>query len=165
MATGKADAQKMYFGGKLKISGNMMAAQKLTWLKEIDKEAAAKAYAAQGGATTSAPAAAAVAATKASAVIDALRDRIAKNPNLAKEFGAIYQLVVDGKGVVVDLKSGALRDGNDASAAVTLKLEGDDLVALAKGQASVQDLYQRGKLRVDGDVNLAHKLGFLNQLV
>ena len=36
MCTGKADAQKLYFGGKLKISGNVMASQKLDFLKKID---------------------------------------------------------------------------------------------------------------------------------
>src|SRR5690606_33934425 len=36
MCTGKADPQKLYFGGKLKISGNVMASQKLTFLSKID---------------------------------------------------------------------------------------------------------------------------------
>ena len=38
-----------------------------------------------------------------------------------------------------------------------------DLIALAKGQ-SAADLFQRGKLRVDGDMRPAHKLGFLKGL-
>ncbi len=49
MATGQADAQKLYFGGKLKISGNVMASQKLEFLKQVDAAAAAKAYAAKHG--------------------------------------------------------------------------------------------------------------------
>ena len=48
--------------------------------------------------------------------------------------------------------------------AATLTLSEDDLVALVKGGAQPKDLYMRGALRVDGDVRLAHKLGFLNQL-
>ena len=32
MATGKLNAQKLYFGGELKISGNVMASQKLEFL-------------------------------------------------------------------------------------------------------------------------------------
>ena len=35
MATGKLDPQKLYFSGKLKISGNIMASQKLTFLQKI----------------------------------------------------------------------------------------------------------------------------------
>ncbi len=45
MASGKADAQKLYFSGKLKISGNVMASQKLTFLSEVDREAAKEAVA------------------------------------------------------------------------------------------------------------------------
>ena len=45
MATGQADAQKLYFGGKLKIGGNVMASQKLEFLKKIDRTAAEAAYA------------------------------------------------------------------------------------------------------------------------
>ncbi len=44
MATGKADAQKLYFGGKLKIGGNVMASQKLAFLTKIDRGAAEAAY-------------------------------------------------------------------------------------------------------------------------
>src|SRR5262249_51390126 len=36
MVTGKADAQKLYFGGQLKISGNIMASQKLEFLRKLD---------------------------------------------------------------------------------------------------------------------------------
>ena len=34
-----------------------------------------------------------------------------------------------------------------------------------KGQATPEDLYMHGKLRVDGDVRTAHKLGFLQNLL
>ena len=33
-----------------------------------------------------------------------------------------------------------------------------------KDPAPARDLYQHGKLRVDGDVRLAHKLGFFKDL-
>ena len=36
MCTGQADAQKLYFGGELKIGGDIMASQKLTFLKKLD---------------------------------------------------------------------------------------------------------------------------------
>ena len=38
MCTGKADAMKLFFGGKLKISGDVMASQKLGFLKKITPE-------------------------------------------------------------------------------------------------------------------------------
>jgi len=36
---------------------------------------------------------------------------------------------------------------------------------LVKGETSAQELFQRGKLRVDGELQVAHRLGFLNKLV
>jgi 3-hydroxyacyl-CoA dehydrogenase/3a,7a,12a-trihydroxy-5b-cholest-24-enoyl-CoA hydratase len=44
-------------------------------------------------------------------------------------------------------------------------VEEDDLVALVKGQATPQELYMHGKLRVDGDVRVAHNLAFLQNLL
>ena len=49
--------------------------------------------------------------------------------------------------------------------AATISLTEEDLVSLAKGSESAQSLYQHGKLRVDGDIRLAHKLSFLKGLV
>src|SRR5207237_3756626 len=50
MTTGEADAQKLYFGGKLKISGNVMASQKLSFMKKIDKDKLVAAAKGGGGA-------------------------------------------------------------------------------------------------------------------
>ena len=35
----------------------------------------------------------------------------------------------------------------------------EDLVALARDEVSTERLFQTGKLRVDGDIRLAHGLG------
>src|SRR5690606_15374578 len=60
MCAGKADAQKLYMGGKLKIAGNLMASTKLGFLTKLDPAlvmAAARARAgAGGGAAAAAPA-------------------------------------------------------------------------------------------------------------
>ena len=187
MSTGKADPQKLYFGGKLKITGNVMASQKLEFLKKVDRDAAMTAYAAKHGgasasagggtsgakaATSAAPAASKVA--RSPALFKALEDRLAKNPSLAKEVGQVLAFRVKGPGAsdarsyVVDLTGkGAVKEGTDAKAAATFTIDEDDLFALAKDGSvadRVKDLYMRGKLRVDGDARLAHKLGFLNNL-
>ena len=47
----------------------------------------------------------------------------------------------------------------------TLTISDEDLAALASGKATARELYQRGKLRVDGDVSVAHRLGFLKGLI
>ncbi|MDR3417051.1 MAG: SDR family NAD(P)-dependent oxidoreductase, partial [Nevskia sp.] len=36
MSTGKADPNKLYFGGKMKVGGNVMASQKLAFLQKMD---------------------------------------------------------------------------------------------------------------------------------
>ena len=66
---------------------------------------------------------------------------------------------------VVDLKRGAGRvsKGADPAASVTLTLAESELEGLFEGSATPADLYQRGKLRVDGDVRVAHKLSVLRK--
>ncbi len=43
MTSGKADAMKLYMGGKLKISGDVMASQKLSFLQKVDPKQALEA--------------------------------------------------------------------------------------------------------------------------
>ena len=47
--------------------------------------------------------------------------------------------------------------------AVTFTIKDADLAGLAAGNS--KSLYQHGQLRVDGDVSVAHRLGFLKGLV
>ena len=188
MSTGKADAMKLYMGGKLKIAGDVMASQKLEFLKSIDREAAMKAYIAKhggggGGASASAGAAAnanvsagasasagagAAKPAKAPALFKALGDRLAKNPSLAKEIGAVLQFNLkspESKWTVDLAGSGAVREGIDAKAAATFTIAEEDLLALVKDPSRAKDLYMRGNLRVEsGDARLAQKLGFLKDL-
>lgn len=168
MTSGKADPQKLYFGGKLKISGNVMASQKLEFLKKIDPKAAEEAV---KKARAQAPAKAASAPSKgreakASAIFAALGDRIAKTPGLVSEVAAVLKFRVTGPDGVwtVDLKNGAgAVKAEDAQADATLTLADEDLEALARGE-DPKGLFQTGKLRVDGNVGAAKKLGFLKQL-
>jgi 3-hydroxyacyl-CoA dehydrogenase/3a,7a,12a-trihydroxy-5b-cholest-24-enoyl-CoA hydratase len=51
--------------------------------------------------------------------------------------------------------------GGDAKAVFVLA--DADLPALCAG--NIKPLYQHGKLRVDGDVSVAHRLGFLKSLL
>jgi len=191
MCTGKADAQKLYFGGKLKISGNVMASQKLEFLKSLDPQTVIDAMNARTGggaakaapaapakdAATAAPAAAASAPKAAPAkdaaapgIIEKLKERLVQAPELAKEVSAVVQLRITSPNAdwTVDLKAdgGAVRIGVDKGAEVTLTLSDEDFAALAKGTDSAQHLFQSGKMRVDGDIAIAaNRLGFLKGLV
>jgi (3R)-3-hydroxyacyl-CoA dehydrogenase / 3a,7a,12a-trihydroxy-5b-cholest-24-enoyl-CoA hydratase / enoyl-CoA hydratase 2 len=177
MTSGKADPMKLYMGGKLKISGDVMASQKLDFLKKIDPKQALEAVTKKkGGAAPQAsaqPAAAAAPAAstaqaRAPAILKALGERLAKSPALAKEYGSVIQLDVknpDGSWVIDLTGSGAVREGKDAKATTVLRIDDADLVALTKDPNQAQSLYQHGKLRVDGDVRPATKLSFLKDLV
>jgi 3-hydroxyacyl-CoA dehydrogenase/3a,7a,12a-trihydroxy-5b-cholest-24-enoyl-CoA hydratase len=167
MVSGKADPMKLFQGGKLKISGNVMASQKLDFLKKIERSEFESAL-------MSAPAAAPAAATSASSteakapkVIAALKDRLGKSPALAKEVGAVITFKVKGGPVfTVDLASAApaVKDGADAGAVTTITLTDDALFELAKSGA-VQSLYQHGEVRIDGSMKPLHRLGVFKQLV
>ncbi|MFO0638922.1 MAG: SDR family NAD(P)-dependent oxidoreductase [Polyangiaceae bacterium] len=169
MTSGKADPQKLYFGGKLKITGNVMASQKLEFLKKIDPKAAeeavkkARAAGTAKAATSSGPKGR---EAKAQAIFAALGDRIAKTPGLVAEVAAVLKFKVTQPDAVwtVDLKNGAggVTSG-DAQADATLTLTDEDLEAIARGE-DPKGLYQHGKIRVDGNVQLAKKMGFLKQL-
>src|SRR5262249_41952319 len=125
MVAGKADPMKLWTEKKLKISGDVMASQKLMFLKKIDPKRGIEVVAKPRGASAANPAAAAPAAAavkkdaKAPSILKALGERLAKTPNLAKEVGAVVQLVVTAPDAawVVDLKAGpgGVKEGKGAA--------------------------------------------------
>ncbi len=167
LTQGKADAMKLFTTGKLKISGNVMASQKLQFLSKLDPNKAAEILAkrrASGGGATAAPAAAKTASAepKAQAIFGALAKRIAENPGLKQEVRAFIQFKITDPELVHTFDLG----GPDPKKAdTTITISDADFAALAAGKASARDLYQHGKLRVDGDAAVAHRLGFLKGLI
>lgn len=163
MVKGEADAQKLYFGGKLKIGGNIMASQKLMFLKKMDPKAAEAAIArarasGTGGAPT--PPAAPVAAKEPNG--PKLRAKLAADANLAKEIGATLAFRLKSPDAAFTVGAdGTVQDGAATDAAAVLTLNDADVPALA----NVKDAYQRGLVRIDGDARVAHRLGFLKALV
>ena len=172
LTSGKADAMKLFSTGKLKISGDVMASQKLSFLQKIEPEWAKEQIAklkANGadGVSTAAAAPAAKKATHTAAVIAALKKALADNPGLAAEVNAVVELRIadPDSGWTLKLKGGAeVTQGLADSPDCTLTLTDEDLHTLATGAESLQALFQAGKLRVDGDVSVAHRLGFFSKL-
>jgi 3-hydroxyacyl-CoA dehydrogenase/3a,7a,12a-trihydroxy-5b-cholest-24-enoyl-CoA hydratase len=161
MTQGKADAMKLFTTGKLKISGNVMASQKLQFLQKIDPQQAMAAVAkarAAGGGPKQAAAAGAGKAAKAPMIFTGLETRLKANPGLKDEVKAkVVFRVKDPDGTwTFDL-------GGDATTTITIS--DADLADLSAGKASAKDLFQHGKLRVDGDYAVAQRLGFLKGLV
>lgn len=175
LTLGQADPQKLYFGGKLKIRGNLMAAQKLQSV--IDPKAAAEVLAKVQSGSKAAPSAQkqsqasppVVKAGEANAkkVFEALRERMSKTPSSMNEVSATIQFKITSPegAFVVDLKTGKVEAGTVSHAACTLTIDDADLLLLAKGTETAQALYQQGKLRVDGDILVAHRLGFMKQIL
>lgn len=168
MTTGAADPQKLYFSGKLKIGGNVMASQKLMFLKKIDPKAAEDVIAKSRAAGAPAAATATAAPTKAAApeIMKALAARLAKETGIAAEVGAVlgFKITDPASTFTVDLTgSGSVKEGEAKDAKAVFTLSDEALSELVKS-GNVRDLFQHGKLRVDGEVRLAHKLGFLKGL-
>jgi len=170
MATGKVDAMKLFSTGKLKISGDVMASQKLGFLKKITPAMViAETTRRLGAAPASAPAASAPAAAPAPAadrqapkIFAALSKRLANHPNLKQEVRATVKFDIKDAAVSETLALGGADPGK-VDAVCTL--DDADLASLASGKASAQQLYQQGKLRIDGDVSVGHRLGFLKGLI
>lgn len=167
-----AEVQKLFFGGKLKITGNVMASNKLGVLSGMDKKLVEEARAKRlSGGAVAKPAAASASAREAAApaIFAALEKRLGSNKAAAEGLSQIFQFNVrePDAGWTVDFSVSPARvsAGKNEKAAVTLGLSDDSLKALVQGKRDVRDLYQRGELRVDGDAALAHKLAFLNGLI
>ena len=188
MVSGKADPQKLFSTGKLKIGGHIMASQKLEVLMKLDKRLVEAAFAARTGAGGTGPkvelgepAEPAKASSSSSSpssssiepaaprVIAALRKRLQDEPGLANEVGAVVALVVKDPDAAftLDLSAGAgcVADGAPTAAKTTLTIVDADLLQLASGQVELRRLYQHGQLRVDGDVGVVHRLSFLQRLL
>jgi 3-hydroxyacyl-CoA dehydrogenase/3a,7a,12a-trihydroxy-5b-cholest-24-enoyl-CoA hydratase len=178
MCTGKADAMKLFTTGKLKISGNIMASQKLEFLKKIDPADVVAAIKERtgGGGAAAAPAAAApkAAATEAKAgqaatVFAALAQRLQQNPAIVKEMAATVVIKVKDPDstYTLEAKSGAGAIKNEAAASPdsVVTLSDAALHELASGKATVASLYQRGQLRVDGAIAPVRHLDVLQKLI
>jgi len=111
-----------------------------------------------GGAPAPAAAAAAPAAAPAAAnapkFFAALDKRLADNKGLADEVRAKLTFVVGDAKKTYEL---------GGTTAATITVADGDLPALAQG--NIKSLFQHGKVRVDGDVSVAHRLGFLKGVI
>lgn len=168
-----ADVQKLFFGGQLKVQGNVMASNKLTVLQGMDKKLVEEARDKRVAAGSNADTPVAVSVSKreahAPAIFAALAERLSRDKSVAKEWQQLVQFNVsepDAQWLVNFSVSPAkvMQTASD-KAAVILGISDANLLALVQGKRDLRDLYQHGELRVDGDASLARKLSFLNKLV
>lgn len=166
------EVQKLFFSGKLKVHGNVMASNKLSVLSGMDKQLVEEARARR--LASGAPAEASTAATtppreaSAPAVFAALAQRLADGalkPGLTQLLQ--FRLREPQANWLVDftVSPAQVREGESDQAAAVFTLNDQDLKTLAQGGGDLRGLYQRGALRVDGDARLAPTLTFLSGLL
>jgi len=159
MTKGEADAQKLFFSGKMKISGDIMASQKLDFLSKLDPKEFESASA-SAPATAAPVAAAKTTAAKAVSVFEAIKNKLAANKSLAAGLeSAVLIRITEPDGTWLIDATGVTEGGGVAATTVTLTDE--DLASLASGEVELEALFMRGKLRVDGVVGQAKALAFL----
>lgn len=157
MCNGTKDAQKMYFGGDLKISGDIMASQKLSFLQKVEeRHVAAAMQERQAGGGSAAAAAAASSKPKEAAAPSIFA-------KLSAPKGKTIQFLVtepDGAWFVSDE---GVKSGTYEGATTTVTIEDGALQELIEGGATEAQLYQKGRMRVDGDVGAARDLSWLKE--
>ncbi|RZG44555.1 peroxisomal multifunctional enzyme type 2 [Acinetobacter wuhouensis] len=161
-----ADVQKLFFGGQLKIGGNVMASNKLIVLQDMDKKLIDQARDARvaSGDTTQAAAAPTSTAKEAKApeIFTALQNRLKGESNANHTYQ--FNITEPNESWTVNLANGSVQQGSDANADVTLTLSDHHLAELVSSQREIRDLYQHGDVVVDGDIRLVHQMQFLQNL-
>lgn len=167
-----AAVQKLYFGGELKITGNIMASNKLGVLQGMNPQYVEEARAARVAAGGSAPSAAADAGAPVSQeptledVFAGIAAYIAQNPALADKTATAFQLHFKDpdSAFFIDLKNapGSAGAGTLDKADVTLELPTKHVQTLfGSDMAAVQKLYFGGELKIAGNIMASNKLGVL----
>ncbi len=158
-----AAVQKLFFGGQMKVHGNVMASNKLTVLSGMDKALVEEARAQRlaSGQSTQAETQATTAAVRDS-FAQQLMSNLAQKTLPASHGLGVMQLRVSAPEtawvVQVDAQGVSVTAGEAADAATVVSVADEHLEALSRGERALADLYQRGELRVDGDVRLARTL-------
>lgn len=169
MCLGDADPQQLYMSGRLKIKGNIMASQKLRFLEELDKSAlTAAGGSSDTGATgaAGAPRATTAPAPKAPAGPDffaALADTADRLTDGGPPVSIVFRLEAPDSAWTLTLGSEVRVASGETEGPTMVVTVADDAVASLRSGASVRSLYQRGVVRLDGDLRVAARLEALLQ--
>jgi 3-hydroxyacyl-CoA dehydrogenase/3a,7a,12a-trihydroxy-5b-cholest-24-enoyl-CoA hydratase len=175
MASGKADPMQLYTTQRLKISGDLMASQKLNFLKKIDPKKVERfmkgSDAPAQGAGGEAPRTAGGSSWPEGAAADVfigIADYVGQHPELVGKVGKTFLFALTGPDAtfVLDLKAapGGARAGAIANPDCTLTLSTDDWISMATGKADPMQLFTTQKLKISGDLMASQKLNFLKKI-
>lgn len=179
---GTADPQKAFMSGKLKITGNVLASQKLhaIWENPEDDDDTEKASFAGASNEPTKPVLTdpsfqlgdMPATLKSDFVFQIFAERLGEEPELAQKMKVVYNwnIMQSGKKIsewTVDLKTGAgsIYRGPPKSgkADVTLTMDDEDVILMMLGKLNPQRAFMTGRLKIKGNIMLTQKLNQLWQ--
>lgn len=106
--------------------------------------------------------------TTAAQKMEQAKHALARNYAHAKAVGGVFKFALSGEGGgtwIVSLKEDARIVEGDGNAECTIKMAASDYVDLLEGRAEASELFFEGRLEIDGDINLAMKLGGIGELL
>jgi len=91
-------------------------------------------------------------------------NRLKKNPDEAAEIGEKVAVELTGEGGgrwVLDCSKNpaTVKEDNVTEVKTTIRMSGDDLMKISKGELNGVTAFMFGKIKIEGDLNLAIKLG------
>ncbi|XP_013778666.1 peroxisomal multifunctional enzyme type 2-like [Limulus polyphemus] len=167
LVAGKLDPQKAFMTGKLKISGDIMASQKLQDLWEKDEEREKPKTTKPKPTKFTEP----LLGLKSELIFKIFAERIPEEPELAKKMKVVFHWIILKQGKkaeewTVDLKTpkgliyrGPPKQKPDCS----ITLEDEDLIKLMLGKMNPQRAFMTGKLKLRGNIMLTQRMNKLWQ--
>ncbi len=169
MCSGEKDAQKMYFGGELKVGGDIMASQKLSFLQKVEPrhvEAAMAAAGAGGGGAGASAAAPAASGPLSADIFGGIGHWFAENADAVKKIGKVYQFKLSEPDSVwtLDCAAASVAPGETKKPECTLEMTDANFLAMCSGEKDAQKMYFGGDLKIGGDIMASQKLTFLQKV-
>ncbi|XP_071039115.1 peroxisomal multifunctional enzyme type 2 isoform X3 [Parasteatoda tepidariorum] len=168
---GSTDPQRAFMSGKLKITGNVLASQKLQAIWENPEEEEKMSFAPASD-DSNQSFAEMPARLKSDFIFLIFAERLGEEPELAQKMKVVYNwnILQGGKKIsewTVDLKSGAgsIYRGSpkNGKADVMLTMEDEDVILMMLGKLNPQRAFMTGRLKIKGNIMLTQKLNQLWQ--
>ncbi|XP_054160689.1 peroxisomal multifunctional enzyme type 2-like [Oppia nitens] len=179
---GREDAMKAFMGGKLKISGNILAAQKLQqlWSEEaprgsvsLDEKPMVSTNSSQNNSTDDLALLESVPTSglKCDIVFNVFKNRMHEEPELVRSLRVVFQfnITIDGKLKTIWTTDNKSRPEGDVyigppkngKSDCLVTVEDDDFLKLMVGKLNPQRAFMMGKLKIKGNIMLLQKLNSL----
>jgi len=156
-----ADAQQLYFAGKLTIGGNVMASSKLEALGEVDKSLYQQAKTKRLAGTSNSKAAVATAPSREATATSIF----AAFTIAAKTVEGTLQINLQKPESKWALNGNEVDEGVSDTPDTIITLTDSDLEKIATGEQSAKALFQKGKIQVEGNIKLSRQISLFENLL